>query len=89
MYSRTFNVLFSFAAWSCSSFSKVSCLSALRSSPKTLTFSLTVLVSSMVEMRYFLNLEFSASKASTLDPTDLTFASWLKYSKYLKRRSNF
>ena len=54
-------------------FLQVSCLSALRSSPKTLTFSLMVLALSMVEMRSFFNLEFSAFNASILDTTDTIF----------------
>ena len=37
------------------------------------------LASSMEEMRSFFSLEFSASKASTLDTVDATFVSWLRY----------
>ena len=42
--------------------------------PQNLDLSLTMLASSMAEMRSFFNLEFSASKASTLDTTNATFA---------------
>ena len=66
---------FSLTTRSCSSFSNVSYLSALRSSPKDLTFSLTKLASSIAAIKSFFNLEFSTSRASTLDIAEVIFAS--------------
>ena len=62
-------------ARSCSSFSNSSYLSALRSSPGDLTFSLTELASSIAVIKSFFNLEFFASKASSLDIDEVIFAS--------------
>ena len=72
-------LIFSFAARSCSSFSRVSCLSALKLSYRTLAFSLQVLASSMAAIRSFPSFEFSTSKATTRDPTDMAFTSLLRY----------
>ena len=70
----------SFVAWICSPFSRVSYLSTLKLLDRTFTFSLAVLALSMAEMRSFLSFEFSAFKTSTLDPADMAFTSWLRYS---------
>ena len=68
-------LIFSLVARSYSSFSKVSCRSALKSSLRVLAFSLVILASFIAVIKSFFNFEFSAPKAATRDTTDLTLAS--------------